>query len=134
MQHIAGKAIVNSVNLEDGEKRFEKVVTLCKKYGAAVVALTIDEQGMTKTAERKLAVAKRIHELAVHKYGMKSHDIIIDALTFTLGSGDEEFRRSAIETLKAIRLIKKEMPEVNTSLGVSNVSFWVVAGFTHGIK
>jgi 5-methyltetrahydrofolate--homocysteine methyltransferase len=123
LQHIAGKAIVNSVNLEDGEKRFEKVVTLCKKYGAAVVALTIDEQGMTKTAERKLAVAKRIHDLAVNKYGMKSHDIIIDALTFTLGSGDEEFRRSAMETLEALRLIKKELPEVNTSLGVSNASF-----------
>ena len=123
LQHIAGKAIVNSVNLEDGEKRFEKVVTLCKKYGAAVVALTIDEQGMTKTAERKLAVAKRIHNLTVNKYGLKSHDIIIDALTFTLGSGDEEFRKSAMETLNAIRLIKKELPEVNTSLGVSNVSF-----------
>ncbi|HVN47796.1 MAG TPA: methionine synthase, partial [Bacteroidota bacterium] len=129
LQHIAGKAIVNSVNLEDGEKKFERVVTLCRKYGAAVVALTIDEQGMAKTAEQKLAVAKRLHHLAVNKYGMKSHDMIVDALTFTLGSGDEEFRKSAIETLKAIRIIKKELPDVHISLGVSNVSFglWPVA-------
>jgi len=123
LQQIGGKAIVNSINLEDGETRLEKIVTLCKRYGAAVVALTIDEQGMAKTADRKLAVAKRIYDLAVKTYGMRPHDIIFDALTFTLGSGDEEFRRSAVETLEAIKLIKKELPEVHTSLGVSNVSF-----------
>jgi 5-methyltetrahydrofolate--homocysteine methyltransferase len=122
LQQIGGKAIVNSINLEDGETRLEKIVTLCKRYGAAVVALTIDEQGMAKTADRKLAVAKRIYDLAVKTYGMRPHDIIFDALTFTLGSGDEEFRRSAVETLEAIKLIKKEWPEVHTSLGVSNVS------------
>jgi 5-methyltetrahydrofolate--homocysteine methyltransferase len=123
LRHIGGKAIVNSINLEDGEGRLSKIVTLCRKYGAAVVALTIDEQGMAKTAERKLAVARRMYDLAVDKYGMKPHDIIFDALTFTLGSGDEEFRRSAVETINAIRLIKKELPEAHTSLGVSNVSF-----------
>jgi 5-methyltetrahydrofolate--homocysteine methyltransferase len=123
LQQIGGKAVVNSVNLEDGEARLGKIITLCRRYGAAVVALTIDEQGMAKTAERKLAVAERIYDLAVNTYGMRPHDIIFDALTFTLGSGDEEYRRSAMETLEAIRLIKKELPDVQTSLGVSNVSF-----------
>ena len=123
LQHIAGKAVVNSINLEDGEERISKIVPLCKKYGAAVIALTIDEQGMAKTAENKLSIARRIYNLVVNKYGMKPHDIIFDTLTFTLGSGDEEFRRSAIETIESLRLIKKEFPEVNTSLGVSNVSF-----------
>jgi 5-methyltetrahydrofolate--homocysteine methyltransferase len=123
LQHIAGKAVVNSINLEDGEERINKIVPLCKKYGAAVIALTIDEQGMAKTAESKLSIARRMCNLVVNNYGMKPHDIIFDTLTFTLGSGDEEFRRSAIETIESLRLIKKEFPEVHTSLGVSNVSF-----------
>lgn len=123
LQRIGGKAIVNSINLEDGEERINKIVPLCKKYGAAVVALMIDEQGMAKTAENKLAIAQRIYNLVVNKYSMKPQDLIFDTLTFTLGSGDEEFRRSAIETIESIRLIKKEFPEVHTSLGVSNVSF-----------
>jgi 5-methyltetrahydrofolate--homocysteine methyltransferase len=123
LQRIGGKAVVNSINLEDGEERIKKIVPLCKNYGAAVIALTIDEQGMAKTAENKLSVARRIYNLVVGRYGMKPHDLIFDTLTFTLGSGDEEFRRSGIETMEALRLIKKEFPEVHTSLGVSNVSF-----------
>lgn len=123
LQRIGGKAVINSINLEDGEERIDKVVPLCKKYGAAVIALTIDEQGMAKTAGAKLAIAKRIYDLVVNKYGMKPYDLIFDTLTFTLGSGDEEFRRSAVETIESIRLIKKELPKVHTSLGVSNVSF-----------
>jgi 5-methyltetrahydrofolate--homocysteine methyltransferase len=123
LQRIGGKAVVNSINLEDGEERISKIVPLCKKYGAAVIALTINEQGMAKTAENKLSIARRIFDLVVNKYGMKPHDLIFDTLTFTLGSGDEEFRRSAIETIASIRLIKKEFPDVHTSLGVSNVSF-----------
>jgi 5-methyltetrahydrofolate--homocysteine methyltransferase len=123
LQYIAGKAVINSINMEDGEERINKIVPLCKKYGAAVIALTIDEQGMAKTAESKLAIAKRIYDLVVNKYKMKPHDLIFDPLTFTLGSGDEDFRRSAIETIKSLRLIKKEFPDVHTSLGVSNVSF-----------
>ncbi|RPI05595.1 MAG: methionine synthase, partial [Ignavibacteriae bacterium] len=123
LQRIAGKAVVNSINLEDGEERINRIVPLCKQYGAAVIALTIDEQGMAKSAEQKLSIARRIYQLVVSKYGMKPHDLIFDTLTFTLGSGDEEFRRSAMETIESIRLIKKEFPEVHTSLGVSNVSF-----------
>ena len=123
MQLIGGKAIVNSINLEDGEERINRVVPLCKKYGAAVIALTIDEKGMAKTAEDKLAIARRIYDLVVGKYKMRPHDLIFDTLTFTLGSGDEEFRRAGIETLNGIRLIKKEFPEVKTLLGVSNISF-----------
>jgi len=123
LQRIAGKAVINSINLEDGEERIDKIVPLCRKYGAAVIALTIDEEGMAKTVDKKIAIVRRIYELAVGKYKMKPHDLIFDPLTFTLGSGDEEFRRSATETINAIRLIKKEFPDVQTSLGVSNVSF-----------
>ncbi len=123
LQLIGGKAVVNSINLEDGEERINRVVPLCKKYGAAVIALTIDEKGMAKRAEDKLAIARRIYELVVGKYKMRPHDLIFDTLTFTLGSGDEEFRRAGIETLNGIRLIKREFPEVKTLLGVSNISF-----------
>ena len=131
LQRIGGKAVINSINMEDGEERIDKVVPLCKKYGAAVIALTIDEKGMAKTAEAKLGVAERIYDLAVDKYGMKPHDLIFDTLTFTLGSGDEEFRRSATETIEAIRLIKKKFPAVHTSLGVSNVSFGLTPHIRH---
>ncbi|MBI1804433.1 MAG: methionine synthase [Ignavibacteriae bacterium] len=123
LQRLGGKAIVNSINMEDGEERMEKVLPLCKKYGAAVIALTIDEQGMAKTVERKVEIARRIHALATKKYGIKEQDIIFDTLTFTLGSGDEEFRKSGIATIEAIRQIKKEFPNVHASLGVSNISF-----------
>lgn len=131
LQRIAGKAIVNSVNLEDGEERMEKVLPLCRRYGAAVIALTIDEQGMAKTAARKLEIARRIHQVATEKYGMKDRDLIFDTLTFTLGSGDDEFRRAGIETIEAIRLIKKEFPAVFTSLGISNISFGLSAHVRH---
>jgi 5-methyltetrahydrofolate--homocysteine methyltransferase len=123
LQRIAGKAIVNSINMEDGEERMEKVLPLCKKYGAAVVALTIDEKGMAKSVDRKVEIARRIHKLATERYGIKEHDLIFDTLTFTLGSGDEEFRKAGIHTIEAIREIKKIFPGVHTSLGVSNISF-----------
>ncbi len=119
----AGRAIINSINLEDGEERMGHVLPLCKRYGAAVIALTIDEQGMTKTRERKIEVAERIIDLSVNKYGMREEDLIFDTLTFTLGSGDEEFRKAGIETIEAIRLLKKLHPKVRTVLGVSNISF-----------
>jgi 5-methyltetrahydrofolate--homocysteine methyltransferase len=123
LQMLGSRAIVNSINLEDGEERMEKVLPLCKRYGAAVVALTIDEDGMAKTREKKFEIAKRIHDLAVNKYGMREEDLIFDTLTFTLGSGDEEFRKAGIETIEAIRTIKKAFPKVKTLLGVSNISF-----------
>jgi 5-methyltetrahydrofolate--homocysteine methyltransferase len=122
-----GKSIINSINLEDGEERMEKICPMLTTYGAAVVALTIDEAGMAKTADKKFEIAKRIHDLAVGKYGMKAEDLIFDALTFTLGSGDEEFRKAGIETINAIRRIKTELPGVHTTLGVSNISFGLQA-------
>ena len=134
LQRIGGKAIVNSINLEDGEGRLERIVELCKNYGAAVIALTIDERGMAKTVATKLEVAKRIYDLAVRKHGMRPHDLIFDMLTFTLGSGEEEFRRAGMETLEAIRLVKKELPGVHTSLGVSNVSFGLAPSLRHALN
>ena len=123
LQRSPGKCVINSINFEDGETKARAILELCKTYGAAVVALTIDERGMAKTREQKLEVARRLYALAVGEYGLNPGDLIIDPLTFTLGSGDEEFRGSAIETLEALKLIKAELPGVMTILGVSNVSF-----------
>ena len=123
LKHIAGKPFINSINLEDGEERMAKLCPLAKKYGAALVALTIDEKGMAKTRDEKFQIAKRIYDLATVKYGIRAEDLFFDALTFTIGSGDEEFRQAAIETIEAIRLIKKNLPKVRTVLGVSNISF-----------
>ncbi|MDQ3674513.1 MAG: methionine synthase [Gemmatimonadota bacterium] len=123
LEHIPGRGIVNSINMENGRKRIEAVVPLVKKHGAAVIALTIDEVGMAKTRERKLEVAKKIHEIAVGEYGLAPEDLIFDALTFTLATGDEEWINSGKETVEGIRLIKRELPGVSTILGVSNVSF-----------
>lgn len=119
----AGRAIINSINLEDGEERMAHVLPLCKRYGAAVIALTIDELGMAKTREKKFEIAERIIDLSVNKFGMREEDLIFDTLTFTLGSGDDEFRSAAIETIEAIRMIKKMHPKCRTILGVSNISF-----------
>ncbi|MBN1772674.1 MAG: homocysteine S-methyltransferase family protein, partial [Deltaproteobacteria bacterium] len=118
-----GRCLVNSVNLEDGGANLDRVCGAAKRFGAAVVALTIDERGMAATAADKLAVARRIHERAVGRHGLRPCDLLFDALTFTLGAGDEKLRRSALETLEAIRRIKAELPGVGTILGVSNVSF-----------
>ncbi|MCX8056470.1 MAG: homocysteine S-methyltransferase family protein [Ignavibacteria bacterium] len=134
LEHYAGRCVINSVNLEDGEERISKVFPLAKKFGAAVIALTIDEEGMAKTAEKKLSIAKRIRNLAVNKYSLREEDLIFDPLTFTLGSGDEEFRRSAIETLEAIKLIKKEIPKSFTILGISNVSFGLNVNARHALN
>ncbi|MDQ6887187.1 MAG: methionine synthase [Gemmatimonadota bacterium] len=123
LEHIPGRAIVNSINMESGRSRIDAVLPLVRKHGAAVVALTIDEVGMAKTAGRKLEIAKRIHDIAVTEYGLDSGDLIFDALTFTLATGEAEWVDSATETIQGIRLIKQELPGVFTSLGVSNVSF-----------
>jgi 5-methyltetrahydrofolate--homocysteine methyltransferase len=128
LEQIPGRAIVNSINLEAGRDKLDTVVPLAKAHGAAVIALTIDEVGMAKTAERKLEVAKRIVGLACDEHGLDREALIFDALTFTLTTGDEEWRPSAVETIEGIRRIKAELPGVKTSLGVSNVSFGVSPG------
>ncbi|HEX6587226.1 MAG TPA: homocysteine S-methyltransferase family protein, partial [Solirubrobacterales bacterium] len=125
LERIPGRAIVNSINLEAGRDKLDRVVPLAKAHGAAVIALTIDEQGMAKTADRKVEVAKRIRDLCCSEHGLDPEALIFDALTFTLTTGDEEWRPSAIETIEGIRRIKAELPGVKTSLGVSNVSFGV---------
>jgi len=107
LKRIPGRAIINSINLEDGEKRTAKVLPMAKRYGAAVIALTIDEDGMALTADKKVAIAHRICDLAVNKYGLDPTDLIFDALTLPISTGQEEYRSAGIETLKAVERIKK---------------------------
>ena len=102
-----GRGIINGNNLENGRERIDKVLPIAKKHGAAVLSMTIDQVGMAKTAERKLEVAKAIHDIAVNEYGMAPEDLIFDDLTFTLATGDQEFVNSAIETIEGIKLIKR---------------------------
>jgi 5-methyltetrahydrofolate--homocysteine methyltransferase len=123
LEAIPGRAVINSINMENGRERIDRVVPLAKKHGAALVALTIDPTGMAKTRERKLEVAKKIYDIVIGEYGLKPEDLIYDDLTFTLATGDAEWIDSAVETIEGIRLIKRELPGVYTSLGVSNVSF-----------
>src|SRR3954463_6464013 len=123
LKRIPGKAIINSINLEDGEKRTSKVLPMAKRYGTGVIALTIDEDGMALTAAKKVAIAKRIFDLAVNKYGIRPQDLIFDALTLPISTGQDEYRTAGIETLNAVRGIKHELPECHTILGVSNISF-----------
>ena len=118
-----GRCLINSTHLEAGRAKADKVFKLAKEHNAAVIVLTIDEQGMAKTRERKLEVAKRIYDIAVNEHGLKPEDLVYDALTFTLATGDAEFVNSAIETIEGIRLIKQNLPGVMASLGVSNLSF-----------
>jgi 5-methyltetrahydrofolate--homocysteine methyltransferase len=125
LQQIPGRAIVNSVNLEAGRAKLDRVVPLARAHGAALIALTIDEVGMAKTAERKLEIARRITGYCCDEHGLDRDALIFDCLTFTLTTGDPEWRPSAVETIEGIRRIKAELPGVQTSLGVSNVSFGV---------
>jgi 5-methyltetrahydrofolate--homocysteine methyltransferase len=125
LEQIPGRAIVNSINLEAGREKADVAVPLAKAHGAALIALPIDEVGMAKTAERKVEIAKRIRDLACEEHGLDPEVLIFDALTFTLTTGDEEWRPSAVETIEGIRRLKAEIPAVQTSLGVSNVSFGV---------
>jgi 5-methyltetrahydrofolate--homocysteine methyltransferase len=111
--------------MENGRKRIESVMPLAMAHGAAVVALTIDEDGMAKTREKKLEVAQKIHQIVTEEYGLPSSDLIFDALTFPLTTGDDEFKPSAVETIEGIRLIHEALPEVNFTLGISNVSFGI---------
>ncbi|MHB8584602.1 MAG: methionine synthase [Thermoplasmatota archaeon] len=126
LQHSQGKAIVNSINLEDGEERFERIVPLLRRYGAAVVVGCIDEdktQGMAVTRARKLAVAERSFHLLTQKYGLAPSDIIFDPLVFPAGTGDANYVGSAAETIEGVRLVAERFPGCSTILGISNVSF-----------
>lgn len=123
LKYSQGKAIINSINLEDGEERFDAVMPIVKKYGAAVVVGTIDEIGMAVTRERKLEIAKRSYDLLTNKWGLAPEDIIFDPLVFPIGTGDVQYIGSAVETIEGIRLIKEQLPRALTVLGVSNVSF-----------
>ncbi len=118
-----GRCLINSTNLESGRQKADKIFNLAKRYNAAIIVLTIDESGMAKTAQRKMEIAARIFDIAIKEHGLKPKDLVYDALTFTLGTGDAEFSDSAIETLEGIKKIKQHLPGVLTSLGVSNVSF-----------
>ncbi|MCI0652658.1 MAG: homocysteine S-methyltransferase family protein, partial [Planctomycetes bacterium] len=125
-----GKSIINSINLEDGEERFEHVVPLARKYGAAMVVGCIDEdpvQGMAVTVERKLEVARRSHELLTRKYGVPEEDIIFDALVFPVGTGDKNYTEAGIGTVEGVRAITEAFPRCRTILGISNVSFGLPA-------
>ncbi|MBV8387524.1 MAG: methionine synthase, partial [Acidimicrobiia bacterium] len=134
LQWIGGRAILNSANLEDGEgegTRFDRVMRLAREYGAAVICLLIDEQGQARDVEWKVRVAHRIHDLAVNRYGLSPSDLIFDALTFPLSTGDEDLRGDGMATIDAIRRIKAELPGVYTVLGVSNVSFGLKPAARH---
>ncbi|MGH9246349.1 MAG: methionine synthase [Acidimicrobiales bacterium] len=134
LQWIGGRAILNSANLEDGDgpgSRADRVFRLAHEYGAAVICLLIDEQGQARDVEWKLRVAHRIRDLAVNRYGLQPEDLIFDALTFPLSTGDDDLRGDGMATIEAIRRIKAELPGVHTVLGVSNVSFGLKPAARH---
>ena len=118
-----GKCIINSINLEDGGRKLSEVVPLARKFGAALICLTIDEHGMAKTADKKLAIADRIYDICVNEHDIAPSDLIFDMLTFTIGSGDGTLRNAAVDTMEAIKEFKKRHPDCFTSLGISNISF-----------
>ncbi|MFN8050872.1 MAG: methionine synthase [Acidimicrobiales bacterium] len=134
LQWLGGRAVLNSANLEDGfapGSRLDRVLTLAREYGAAVICLLIDEEGQARDVEWKLRVAHRIHDIAIGDYGLEPGDLIFDALTFPLSTGDDDLRRDAIETIEAIRRITEELPGTYTTLGLSNVSFGLSPASRH---
>jgi 5-methyltetrahydrofolate--homocysteine methyltransferase len=134
LQHFGGKAILNSANLEDGDgegARLDRVFKLAREYGAAVVCMTIDEEGQARTTDWKFRIAKRIYEMAQERYGLEPTDLIFDCLTFPLSTGQDDLRRDGIETMEAIKQVKAELPGASTILGVSNVSFGLKPAARH---
>ena len=126
LERLGGRSVINSVNFEDGDgpnSRYARVMPLVKEHGASVIALTIDETGQARDAQWKLRIARRLIEDLTQKWAMNTGDILIDCLTFPIATGQEETRKDGIETLDAIRALKSEFPQVQTTLGVSNVSF-----------
>ena len=137
LMHIGGRAILNSANLEDGEEpgsRLDRVFSLAREYGCAVVCLLIDEKGQARDVEWKLEIAHRLHRIAVDRYGLSASDLIFDALTFPLSTGDDDLRLDAKHTIDAIRRIKTEIPGCFTTLGVSNVSFGLKPAARHALN
>ncbi|MBF0499452.1 MAG: methionine synthase [Candidatus Riflebacteria bacterium] len=128
LKRHAGRCIINSVNFEAGEAKVREMAAVARDYGAALICLTIDEDGMAKTFGRKMAIAKRLHNLLVDECGLRSSDLIFDTLTFTLGSGDAELRTAAVQTLEAVAGIREQFPASHTLLGVSNISFGLNPG------
>ncbi len=120
-----GRGIINGNNLENGRDRIDTILPIARKHGSAVLSMTIDEDGMAHTHEKKFEIAKRITEIAINEYGMSPEDLIFDDLTFPLTTGQEELRNDAVETIEGIRMIKEQIPGVMTALGISNVSFGV---------
>jgi 5-methyltetrahydrofolate--homocysteine methyltransferase len=134
LQLLGGRCALNSVNFEDGEgpeSRFSRIASLAAEYGAALVGLTIDEKGQARTAEHKVAIAERLLETLEERYGIPGHDVLIDCLTFTLATGQEESRRDGLETIEAIRELKRRRPDVQTVLGLSNISFGLSPAARH---
>jgi 5-methyltetrahydrofolate--homocysteine methyltransferase len=126
LEHLGGRSVINSVNYEDGDgpdSRFARIMPIVKEHGASVIALTIDEEGQARSAEWKVRVARRLINDLNEKWDLPTCDIMIDCLTFPIATGQEETRKDAIETINAIRTLKSEFPDVQTTLGVSNVSF-----------
>ena len=123
LKRYAGRAVINSINFEDGTEKADQIITLAKRFGAALIALSIDEEGQAYSLEGKVAIARRIRDYVVDVHGMRESDLIFDPLTFTLGTGQEDLRNSGINTLEAIRQIKQQMPDACTILGLSNCSF-----------
>src|ERR1035438_5243303 len=130
LTYCQGKSIINSVNLEDGEEKFERVCPIAKRYGAALIVGSIDEdkqQAQAFTRERKLAVARRSYDLLTGKYGIAPEDIVIDPLVFPCATGDANYIGAAVETIEGVRLVKVNLPYAKTVLGISNVSFGLPA-------
>jgi 5-methyltetrahydrofolate--homocysteine methyltransferase len=134
LELIGGRSIINSINLEDGLKKCEDVLPLAKEHGSAVVCLTIDEDGMAKTADDKLRIAKRIYNICTEDYGLRPEDLLFDVLTFTICTGNEDDRKLGLETLEGIRRVREELPGVGCLLGLSNISFGLKPAARHALN
>jgi len=131
---IGGRSVINSINLEDGLEKCARVLPLAKEHGSAVIALTIDEQGMAKEVEDKVRIARRLYEICTEQYGLRPEDLLFDVLTFTICTGNEDDRKHGIHTLEGIRRVKEELPGVGTLLGLSNISFGLRPAARHALN
>ncbi|MFT5081532.1 MAG: 5-methyltetrahydrofolate--homocysteine methyltransferase, partial [Planctomycetota bacterium] len=134
LELLGGRSIINSINLEDGVQKCADVLPLAKEHGSAVVCLTIDEDGMAKTADEKVRIARRIHDICTKEYGLRPEDLLFDVLTFTICTGNEDDRKLGLETLEGIRRVREELPGVGTLLGLSNISFGLKPAARHALN